>query len=535
MVRYLLEFICCSALFYVLYRSLIEGRVAHHLARIYIIVTTLLSIVIPLLELPLYPAESLSYLHPTVSGVEVIAEKMDVEQVAGVDWILLCKWLVVILYVVVVLLNLVHFGLRLREVLNIKKHSKLTSYDAYTLAESGYIQEPFSFWRTIYIGDKFSATDRELVILHESSHIRRHHTEERLLMEAIRCIFWFNPFVWLAANSLIEVQEWEADMDVIDKGYDIEVYRLLVFQQLYGYYPEVTCGLKCQTSKKRFLMMTNFKKGRFSSLRLGIAVPVMAAMILAFGAVRAEGVTVTDVLESTDAIQSETPTSSQPSEIKTADLLQQFSNYYKSHIRYPSEAKSSGIDGRVVVYCFVNLVDGSATLQRVIKSPSEILTAEVERVIKARKWEDIESVASCEKPKVILSFDFVIDGKSDPSKWGKAVNGIVVKTYDDNSAPTRSEKSTITINKVQNGGEITIKEELNGKVVSIIGTGDKQPTSKPLIIVKDTDGKERCIKSVKDIEVQQVKSMTMFKDEANKERYAHLGDTSDGVVLVELR
>lgn len=540
MVKYLLEFICCSALFYVLYRLLIEGRVAHRLARIYILVTTLLSIVIPMLELPLYPAESLCYVLPL--GADNVIGETAVEQMQGVDWTALCKRLVAGLYFIVVLLNILRFVIRLREVVNIKRCSKLTSYEAYTLAENSNIREPFSFLSTIYIGNKFSEAERELVILHEFSHIRHHHTVERLIIEVVRCLFWFNPFIWFAGNSIIEVQEWEADKDVIDKGSDIEVYRLLVFQQLYGYYPEVTSGLKSQTSKKRFLMMTNFKKGRFSSLRLSIAIPAIAGMILAFGTVRAEGVSMMSAMKSVKSMQSNEQSDNLAqlplSEVKTTDLLQRFSNYYKSHIRYPSEAKAAGIDGRVVVCCIVNLVDGSATLQRVIKSPSKILTDEVERVIKAKKWSDIKSEVSSEQSKetaVVLSFDFVIEGKSDPSKWGEAVNGIVVKTYADESVPKQIEKSTITINKSQNVGEITVREELNGKVVSIMGAGGKQTTSQPLIVVKNEDGKVSTVKCLKDIPVQSVKSMTMFKDEVNRTEYAYLGDTTDGVLIVELR
>lgn len=51
----------------------------------------------------------------------------------------------------------------------------------------------------------------------------------------------------------------------------------------------MTSGLgSSHTSKKRFLMMTDFKKGKYSFLRLGATLPLVAAMILAFGAVRAE-------------------------------------------------------------------------------------------------------------------------------------------------------------------------------------------------------------------------------------------------------
>ena len=50
---YAVETIICSALFYALYRLLLEGRVAHSVARAYLVLSVLLSAVIPMLELPI--------------------------------------------------------------------------------------------------------------------------------------------------------------------------------------------------------------------------------------------------------------------------------------------------------------------------------------------------------------------------------------------------------------------------------------------------------------------------------------------------
>ncbi len=446
MVAYLAEFVCCSGLFYALYRVVIEGRVAHWSARAYIVVTTLMAAVIPLLELPIYPAESLQLQLTTATSNIDIATIQPANEAEGVDWLLVVKYAAVAIYVAVVALNFTRFAMRLREVYAIRRASKLTFYEAYTLAESSKTKEPFSFWRTIYMNDKFSADEREVIITHEYSHIRHRHTAERLVVELIRCLFWINPFVWLAGSSLVEVQEWEADRDVIDKGYDVGKYRLLVFQQLYGYYPEVTCGLKSQTSKKRFLMMTNFKKGRYSPLRLCAAIPMIAGMILAFGAVRAEGKL--NKLPK-EWMPSEMPKEWTPTEVpkewmpqnkpsnegvKVTDLLQRFSNFCKANIRYPAEAKADGADGQVVVEFSVNLDDGSAEVRKIHLSPDERLTAEVERIIRKSKWEPIATIdglpAGAEHVVVaILTFDFVIDGKSDMSKFKNKVNNIVVKTF----------------------------------------------------------------------------------------------------------
>ncbi len=295
MARYIVEFLFCSGLFVALYKLLIKGRVAHYQARMYLVWAMLLSVVIPLLELPLYPAQTVYYqlpiidfTEPSISSVEVGDTATALQATARVDWRHILSMVAYGIYILVFALNIARFVYRLWVIRNLRLNAQLTAYEDYTLAESERISCPFSFWRTIFMGIRYAGRDREQIIIHELSHIRHHHTAERLAIELLRCVFWFNPFVWLAGRYLVEVQEWEADNDVLSQGYDVYQYRQLIFRQLFGYDVDITCGLNSQLTKNRFLMMTNFKKGKLSFVRFGAAIPMVGAMILAFGAVRAE-------------------------------------------------------------------------------------------------------------------------------------------------------------------------------------------------------------------------------------------------------
>ena len=301
MLKYIIEFLFCSGAFVALYKLLIERRVAHSWARRYLIVTMFLSLLIPMLELPLYPAETVYYQVPILDPAPVVTADIesatiptepvaDHVPVATIDWgtvILIAVWAI---YFIIVALNLARFAWRIYIIGKLRRHSQLSVYELYTLAVSEQVREPFSFWRTIYVNRAIvSGREFNQVISHELSHIRHHHTVERLALELLRCVAWFNPFVWLAGSALVEVHEWQADSDVLSEGYDVYEYRQLIFRQLFGYTPDMTSGLgSSQTSKKRFLMMTNFKKGKFSFLRIGVALPLVAGMVLAFGSVRAE-------------------------------------------------------------------------------------------------------------------------------------------------------------------------------------------------------------------------------------------------------
>ena len=141
----------------------------------------------------------------------------------------------------------------------LRRGARLTRMEDWTLAESGKIQTPFSFLRTVYMGFNYSSSERRMILSHEASHVRHRHSYERLVLSVLRSLLWFNPFLWIAEKDLKEVQEWEADRDVLNEGNDLTLYRTAIFK------------------------MTKTRLGRYAPLRLAAALPLLTTTFLAFG------------------------------------------------------------------------------------------------------------------------------------------------------------------------------------------------------------------------------------------------------------
>ena len=280
---YALETIICSAILYALYRLLLEGRIAHTAARLFLALSVVVSIVIPTLELPILPAEQVSERAFTELTFADTAEEQAAQTAAqmAIDWSELLLWL----YVAITAVLAFRFACSIAHIVTLRRRCTVLKCDGYYIATSREIGEPFSFGRTIFLANNNVAAE---IIIHERSHIERRHTADRLFFQAARCVMWFNPFVHLIARSDYQVCEWQADSDVINSGYNVNNYRKIIFHQLFGYSPDITCGLNSNLTKKRFIMMTKFKAGRYQWLRLAAAVPVVVGMICAFGAVAAK-------------------------------------------------------------------------------------------------------------------------------------------------------------------------------------------------------------------------------------------------------
>ena len=288
MFGYLIEVLLCSGLFVALYRLLLARRINYTLCRRYLVGTMLLAAIIPALELPLYPAES-AYSPLPIFEIET-AEVIESEQTTlPAEESFHEAWRTIIIggYFTISVLLLALLAIRLLSIARLRSKAQLTHGAGYTLAESDAVKTPFSFWRTIFLALGYEASERRQIIAHERSHIRHQHTADRLIMEFMRTLFWCNPFLWLAERWLIDVQEWQADADVLAEGTDLHAYQATIFKQLFGYNPDITCGLSNSFTKNRFLMMTQQPRGGNPLLRLGVALPLIAGMILAFGATAA--------------------------------------------------------------------------------------------------------------------------------------------------------------------------------------------------------------------------------------------------------
>ena len=282
---YSLEVIICSGLFYGFYRLVLEGRVAHRTARVYLVLSVILAVIIPMLELPILPPQEDMAIEVEIANSEVVTTLSTTESALptkSVDWMTI----LLIIYTSVSALILLRVFAGIVTILRLRRRCTIEHHDSYNLAINSSITKPFSFWKTIFIGAIHKDIDH--ILLHEQSHITHNHTAEKLFIEFARSVMWLNPFIHLTANSLAQVQEWEADSDVLSEGVDIDQYRKTIFHQLFGYTPDITCGLNSNLTKKRFIMMTQSKRGRYPLLRICAVLPIVVAIILAFGSVSAK-------------------------------------------------------------------------------------------------------------------------------------------------------------------------------------------------------------------------------------------------------
>ena len=304
-IIYAAKTIVCSCAFILLYMWQFHKKVHYRYCRIYLIATMLLSVLIPALNVPIYPNRALQAQNDVqyVGGTTASTSDMAVTNREIVDYfepatfvapsantaaapttVKKTNWKAIglIIYLSFIAVTIILTIRSLLRIWRLRAESELTAKQDYSIARNDNVKTPFTFIKTIFVGNNYTDEEWQQIISHEASHARHLHSVERMAMTLLRTVFWFNPFMWIAAKRLEEVQEWQADNDAIGDGYAIEQYRLTILHQIFGYTPDLSLGMSNSFTKNRFIMMTQ-KLNRKCTRPAVLAAAVAAGAFFAFG------------------------------------------------------------------------------------------------------------------------------------------------------------------------------------------------------------------------------------------------------------
>lgn len=132
------------------------------------------------------------------------------------------------------------------------------------------VDTPFSFGRSVFLpSERLTADGERMIVMHELAHIRLGHSAEGLLMEAFCRLLWFNPLMWVARKELRNVQEFEADRQVLDAGTEILAYQTLLLEEAMKTSPVFADGFNRSFVRRRFVEMKACGRRRYApSMRL---------------------------------------------------------------------------------------------------------------------------------------------------------------------------------------------------------------------------------------------------------------------------
>jgi beta-lactamase regulating signal transducer with metallopeptidase domain len=166
------------------------------------------------------------------------------------------------------------------QLLLIRRNGKVSAYKGFEVVTSSAIPTPFSLYKTIFVNENLKPKKQEIILKHESWHIKHRHYIDVFIIEFITRLFWFNPLLWWVRKELRSVCEFQADKSVLEDGQEIYTYQTLILEEVMGQSSFLANGFNNSFTKKRFMSMKSNPNLRLNNLR-GILLPIF--LLLIFG------------------------------------------------------------------------------------------------------------------------------------------------------------------------------------------------------------------------------------------------------------
>ena len=156
--------------------------------------------------------------------------------------------------------------------------------DGYRIVVTDKNVSPFSWLGTIVVRQTDYAGIDSNVLRHEKAHIAHGHPLELMLLDFMSLFQWFNPAVWVLRRDLCLVHEQQADADVLKSVPDARPYQFMLLSQCQGGLAfNIVASFNGNGVESRIDMMNRKRSGRRQMLRF-FYLPLVMCISLALTA-----------------------------------------------------------------------------------------------------------------------------------------------------------------------------------------------------------------------------------------------------------
>ncbi|GGW54954.1 beta-lactamase regulating signal transducer with metallopeptidase domain [Winogradskyella epiphytica] len=286
MLYSILQIIAFQALFLLVYDLFLKRETFFNCNRAYLIITSVLALVLPFLKFPKLktiatkdvvihlPEVFIGTKSPTVYDIQ-IAEQAGIvlEQPSMPIW-----QIVAIMGIAIASLI---FLIKITKLYWLKHRNPKRWHGNVLIVKLLKSSAAFSFFNTIFLGEKIPKTETPTIFQHELVHIKEYHTLDLLFFELLRIVFWFNPLVYIYQNRIKELHEFIADAKAVKQSGKAEYYTSLLNQVLDVNQVSFTnTFFKQSLIKKRIVMLQKTKSKQFNLIKYGLLIPMVFAMLI---------------------------------------------------------------------------------------------------------------------------------------------------------------------------------------------------------------------------------------------------------------
>lgn len=314
-IYYVLESTVCLLLFLLVYRLLFANLTHFSWMRVCLLISVLLSLVLPLIIIPINWRSSISdsglynnYRLIFGNQSSGISSSQTINN-NGIYREQLLPILIIGLYVIGLIYKTCIFAGNLRCICTCIKQNPKVRDGGYWLVNLNNIMPPFSFFNYIFITSSYqnlSADELQRIKDHEKIHARELHSLDILIIELISILFWFNPLLIYFKKSIQEIHEYIVDEKIVERGKGKKDYAELLLKlasEVKGF--SLSAGFSGSQIKRRIVMLSKKRSLPGQKFMFVILVPLTLLLMLSFSYIKKSYSPASQTMQNENIIQNE--------------------------------------------------------------------------------------------------------------------------------------------------------------------------------------------------------------------------------------
>jgi len=281
---YCFQVILCSTIMMGYYWLVLRDKKFHQYNRFYLMAIAVLSWIVPLIKIQWqHDVEADSTMYYLLSSVA--SNNTDIDLSLQSKWYNL-NWqaLLTVTYISVSLILLTGMVSALVRIYRLLKNNSCKSLGEVFVVLTNANGTPFSFFNYIFWNDAIDLKSEsgKQILQHELTHVKQKHSIDKILIQLVLIVGWFNPFFWLIKKEMDMIHEFIADQHTIENGDAASLAEML----LTAVYPQQKYLLAnpffFSPIKRRIQMMKNNSNPKYSYMRRLIILPLLAIVVVLF-------------------------------------------------------------------------------------------------------------------------------------------------------------------------------------------------------------------------------------------------------------
>lgn len=286
MLYTILQIIAFQALFLLVYDLFLKRETFFNYNRTYLLLTAILSLVLPFIKLPKLKTMAVKdvviQLPEVFIGAKIPTDyEMQIAEQAGIVMSQPKIPIWQIITIIGMVIAAVIFIYKIAKLFWLKHSNPKRWQGNVLIVQLIKSTAAFSFFNTIFLGERIPETEKPTIYKHELIHIKEWHSADLLFFEIFKIVFWFNPLVYVYQNRIKELHEYIADAKAVKQNGKAEYYQSLLNQVFDVNHMSFTnTFFKKSLIKKRIAMLQKSKSKQGHLLKYTLLIPLVLVMLV---------------------------------------------------------------------------------------------------------------------------------------------------------------------------------------------------------------------------------------------------------------